>query len=304
MAEQWLEASKASELAESTSLLLARLQAGLIPVRARTIHIDEEPRNPPSIPASFWAAGLYDDFCADWEAGDFSAVVSGQQWQVFGLQLACSGVLALLPAERRGIAARALSVASNADWLSAKAARAYAYTFGGANPTSAGDVLVQQGRLGFLTARAVLAQGTPGGRDNTDWTWEEREWDVQPWFWEDFTADGSSSQEWETGTFSGRGVGPNGLRRITLTGVYFLAASLDPTVPGSQPAGSALTSGLPSKPALATAELQRWWEKKAKVREQLGEADLVAMVRAAYPESHVSRERIRELMGPRKTGPK
>lgn len=57
-------------------------------------------------------------------------------------------------------------------------------------------------------------------------------------------------------------------------------------------------------PPLSAAELNRWWASKANVREHLSKDELLALVRARYPDNHISRDTIRELAGPRKKGPK
>ena len=92
---------------------------------------------------------------------------------------------------------------------------------------------MEQARLGFIGARAVLAQGSMGGQNDSNWTWEEREWAVPTWFWTDFTGAGQSSQDWELGRFSGRGLAPDKTRWIALSGVHFhrpSLASLGPAV--------------------------------------------------------------------------
>jgi len=58
------------------------------------------------------------------------------------------------------------------------------------------------------------------------------------------------------------------------------------------------------KPNLSEADLQRWWQSKVKVRDDLTKDELLALVRAKFPDHHTSRDRIRDLAGPRKTGPK
>jgi hypothetical protein len=101
------------------------------------------------------------------------------------------------------------------------------------NPTKAATAVIERAKLGFLTARAVLAQGSKGESDETKWSWEAREWDIPPWFWEQFTDDGRSSQDWALGKFAGRGKSPNGLRYLTLHGVHFLRESLSALTPAT-----------------------------------------------------------------------
>jgi len=57
-------------------------------------------------------------------------------------------------------------------------------------------------------------------------------------------------------------------------------------------------------PPLSEAELQKWWADKSKVRESLTKEELLTLVRAKFPDNHISRERVRDLAGARKRGPK
>ncbi|MGI8943179.1 MAG: hypothetical protein ACR2FJ_02900 [Qipengyuania sp.] len=306
MIKQWIAASQALELAGSNLALCERLGAGLIKSRARLFLKDEERLEEVLLPAQFWWAEGREALEQDWEAGDFSTWIdNSEHWQAFGVTLDLAGVLEMLPFERRAIVSRELSIVGNVDWVPAKEARRYAYEQGNINPVVAGNFVIKQARLGFLTARAVLAQGSPGKRDENDWTWQFREWDIPGWFWEDFTSEGSSSQDWETGTFAGRGIGPDGTRWVTLSAVHFHRGSLPALATAAvQPKVESDGDCSPTKPPLSQSNLDLWWDKKAAVRESLSEAELLALVRGAYPNNFISRDRIRELMGPRKRGPK
>lgn len=227
MAEQWIEASRASELAGSTYALCERASAGLVQSRARLLLIDENRHENVAIPSKFWWADGREALDQDWETGDFSTWIDrSEEWKAFGVSFALAGLLEMLPLERRGLTARSLSVVGSADWVSATTARKFAYTEGGASPTIADRAVIEQAKLGFLSARAVLAQGSNGASEATDWSWEAREWDIPSWFWEQFTGEGSSNQDWTTGRFSGRGKATNGLRYLTLQGVHFFKESL------------------------------------------------------------------------------
>ena len=57
-------------------------------------------------------------------------------------------------------------------------------------------------------------------------------------------------------------------------------------------------------PPLSQAELTKWWESKADVRDLLSKDELLVLVRAKYPEKAISRDRVRDLVGTRKRGPK
>jgi len=185
------------------------------------------------IPSKFWWAEGQNALDQDWASGDFSTSLEHLQWKAFGVTFALSGLLETLPFDRRGVTARSLSVAGNPAWISATAARQFAYNEGKANPAMAGTAVLEQAKLGFLTARAVLAQGSKGETDEAEWSWEAREWDVPSWFWKTFADKGSSTQDWASGCFSGKGRGPNGLGYITLHGVHFLKESLSALLPAT-----------------------------------------------------------------------
>jgi len=55
---------------------------------------------------------------------------------------------------------------------------------------------------------------------------------------------------------------------------------------------------------LSEADLKKWWNSKSKVRDLLSKDELLALIRSKYPDNHISRERIRDLAGARKRGPK
>lgn len=285
--------------------LCGRLRAGLIKSRARLLMFDDERHDDALVPQDFWWADGHEALEQDWVSGDFSTWIDhSAHWQAFGVTFGLSEILEMLPFERRGVVTRSLSVAGNTDWVSAKAARQFAYNEAGINPAKAGTALIQQARLGFLIARAVRAEAFKGDRYEVECTWERREWDIPVWFWGDFTSDGSSAQDWEIGKFSGRGRSPDGMRSITLTNVYFHRESLNVLVPQRIETPVADAAPMQNRSPLSESSLKDWWEKKSKTRESLSEAELLTLVRAAYPSNHVSRERMRDLMGPRKTGPK
>lgn len=235
MAEQWIEASRALELAGSSHALCERASVDLVKARAQLLLIDNDRHEEAVIPPKFWWAKGHEALVQDWTSGDFSTWIDhSEERKAFGVTFAFSGLLEMLPFERRGQTARSYSVAGNADWISASEARKFAYNEAGLNPTRADRVVIEQGQLGFLTARAVLAQGSTGGsNEKIAWSWEAREWDIPPWFWNGFTDAGSSSQDWTLGIFAGRGKGPNDLRYFTLHGVHFLRESLGVLIPGT-----------------------------------------------------------------------
>lgn len=236
MAEHWIEAAQALDIAGDRISLCTRLHAGLIASRARTLSIGGQESDGVKVPKAFWWANGHEALEQDWASGDFSTWIEHKQQLIaFGVKFSLSDVLEMVPFERRAIIARQLSVAGSPDWISAKESRRLAYDRFRHNPMSAGSVIIEQARLGFIGARAVVAQGAVGSADESDWKWEEREWDVPTWFWTGFAAEGSSSQDWELGRFAGRGLAPEGTRWITLTGVHFYRSSLDVLDPAQAP---------------------------------------------------------------------
>lgn len=57
-------------------------------------------------------------------------------------------------------------------------------------------------------------------------------------------------------------------------------------------------------PPISQSELAKWWESKSDVRDYLSQEELLTLVRAKYPDKAISRDRVRELIGTRKRGPK
>lgn len=236
MAEQWIDAAQALEIAGDRIGLCTRLHAGLISARAGTLTMDGRTAIGATVPKSFWWAEGHAALDQDWVSGDFSTCID-QEKQVFafGVTFPLSAVLEMVAFASRALIARSLSVAGSADWLPAKEARRLAYDRFRHNPMTAGNAILEQARLGFIGARAVLAQGAIGSAGGDDWKWEEREWNIPDWFWNEFTRTNSSSQEWELGRFTGRGLAPDKTRWITLSGVHFHRASLASLDPAAAP---------------------------------------------------------------------
>lgn len=305
MAGQWIQAAKALELAGSRYALCERLHAGLARASARLLLKDGERLEEIVIPAAFWWAGGKEALDQDWDTGDFSTWIDhAERWQAFGVTIELDGILEMLPFERRAIVTRELSVIADPAWVPASEVRRLVYEVTNVNPVSAGGFVLDRARLGLLTARAVLAQGSHGKHDRNDWSWQFQEWDVPAWFWKDFTSEGSSSQDWQSGRFAGRGIGPGNVKCVVLSGVHFLRDSLAALAPPSPLKDSDTIDPEALKPPLSQASLERWWSKKEAIRESLSEAELMVLVRAAHPDHFISRERVREIMGPRKRGPK
>lgn len=227
MAEQWIPASKALEIAESRHGLCARLHAGLVKARATLLQTDSERKTSVIIPPEFWWAEGHEALEQDWEAGDFSTWVEQRhKMQAFGVTIALSGLLEMISFERAPIIARSLSVASNPDWISTKDARSLVYESLQIKTTGSTEVIAAQARLGFVAARAVHAKGNYRVRYENGWHWEEREWDIPAWFWQEFVR-AIPPGGWDLGNLSGEGCSPIQLVQMELSGIYFHRASID-----------------------------------------------------------------------------
>lgn len=191
--------------------------------------IDDKRAVQARVPKEFWWAEGHAALEANWVTGDFSTWIEHKSHcRAFGVEFGLNGLLEMLPAERRPAIARGLSVAGNPDWIRAKDARRLAYTDLGCQPAVAGDALIELGRQGLLTARAVLAEGHIDQLPAGGVRWDESEWDIPTWFWTSFTGYGTSRQNWELGKFTGTGFAQQRLQKITLSGVHFLRSSLVP----------------------------------------------------------------------------
>lgn len=227
MPEHWIAAREALEIVGDKYALCARLREGLVQARAKLFVAGDRREEGAPIPKEFWWAGGHEALEQDWATGDFSTWIKEKHhFQAFGVSIGLTGLLEMVAFEKRAAIALSLSVAGNPDWIAAKQARSYAYDTLGHNPMQAGSAIVSQAQLGFVTARAVLAQGATGNSSEDDWLWEAREWGIPVWFWNDFTDPNQSNQDWTLGKFSGRGPGPNKVHWITLNGVHFLRESI------------------------------------------------------------------------------
>lgn len=229
--------------------LCARAHHGLLKAKAQRFVVDKESADDVPIPAKFWWAEGETALDQDWKLGDFGTWIDQrQQMRAFGVTFDFDGILAMMPADRHGPIKRSMSVSGDPAWLSAKEARRRAYQVAGINPAVAGQAVIDQCRLGFMDARAVLMQRADGGRP-ADWSAEEREWTIPDWFWREFAGGGASSQDWELGTFAGKGRAPTGRCWITLTGVHFSVSSIEATfgMPGTEksPKAGASSGGRP-----------------------------------------------------------
>lgn len=229
MSKQWIPSLTALEIVPDKMALCARLHAGLVVARAQVFEMDEKRTFQGVVPKEFWWAEGHEALEANWNAGDFSTWIEHEaHCRAFGVEFELDGLLEMLPLERRAGIARGLSVAGNPDWITAKEARRLAYTQLGYQQAVAGEALIELGRQGFITSRAVIAEGQTEQQPPLGGRWADREWDIPAWFWAGFSDHRTSRQDWELGKFTGTGLAQRQRQKITLSGVYFLRRSLLP----------------------------------------------------------------------------
>ncbi|WP_394999192.1 hypothetical protein [Sphingomonas sp.] len=235
MQTQWIPARAAlaavkvpNDPFSAINALCTRANAGLVKARARLLVVGDTREENAAVPAEFWWAEGHAALKQDWNVGDFSTLVSRDvQIRAFGVSFDIDGLREMMSPDKAATILRELSVAGDAGWMTAKVARRFMYNELSLQPVIAGAALLDQCRLGFATARAVLMQQTDRAQPFNAWTDEAREWEIPGWFWEGFTKQGSSSQDWERGVFAGKGLGPSGVCYMTLTGVHFARTPLE-----------------------------------------------------------------------------
>jgi hypothetical protein len=304
MADQWIEAGTALELFGNRMAICERCDAGLIRSRAQLFKRHQEELVDVELPREFWWATGHEALEQNWDTGDFSTWIDRTYyWQAFGVRFVLDDLLNLVPFDQHAALRRRLSVAGNPAWLSAREARQFAYGNAGLNPMIAGKSVVEQCRLGFVSGRAVEMRWAVGTKPD-EWSTEAREWDIPTWFWDGFTSQEASTQNWEQGSFAGRGRGPQGSGWMTLNGVHFLKSSLDVLLPSASVIHDGDEPTDLRRPALPEAELRRWWDRLAGARDGLTQEQLRVLAASDHPQHSVSRERIRALADGRKPGPK
>lgn len=226
MAEHWISTRKAIEIIKSEDALVERLRTGAIRARAERLATENRVAERVMVDRDFWRHDVYYDPTFDWQTGDCRSTIDGIETSISGVSIDVAGVLEIVPFEQRGLVARGLSVAGSPDWVSAQEAKRLVYSASRANVNIAGQLITEQAKLGFVVARAVLAQ-CQRHNDPIEWTWEEREWNVPTEFWAEFLYGSASEQDWSVGRFSGSGIWRGSICSITLSGVHFHRPSLE-----------------------------------------------------------------------------
>lgn len=305
MATIWIEATLALDIAANggskTSAVFTvceRAYAGLIRTKAKNVIVGDEQKGEGSLPKTFWWAKGHEALEQNWTTGDFATWIDGtSEIRAFGVRFALDDILELLPVELRAMAAKRYSVAGNPDWISAKEACRLTARREMIPGVAAGRKIIEQAKLGFVTARAVEMHSTTEGRFYSENI--EREWDIPIWFWQQYCEPEKSSQNWETGKFKGRSYRQLSPRSVELCDVHFLKS----TIEVESPSASYGTIEA-QKPDLPRAELERWWASMVGARDALTQDQLLLLVRDKYPDNHIARDRIRQISGGRKPGKK
>ena len=182
----------------------------------------------PSVPRDLWWAGGYEALKQDWTSGDFSTWIDRKvHLQAFGVRFALDGLLDMVSHDQRPAIARRLSVVGGDDWLSTP--EAIDLVKGAIGDRDPKQFIVEQARLGFIAGRAIEAQRFEE-RPHTELIWEEREWDVPSWLWEN-AGWLLGHEDWDTGRFGAREPETIGSGWMRVSGVHFLTESLEALLP-------------------------------------------------------------------------
>lgn len=310
MASLWISASKVIQVFgkykpeyELKMAICARAHQGLIKAQAKTLSFSGEARSAVELPRQFWWAEGHEALEQDWDTGDFSTFMNDIEMRAFSVSFDLDGLLGLIAFESRHEVLGMFAAGPNPDWISALGARRYVYEQGGIEPNSAAKALLEQCALGFVSARASLCQISNTLREG-QWAFEEREWNIEPWVWQTLKRSDTAPFDWQSGTFTGKVRDAGVIRLIKLTAVYFLKSSLSIFSPSLVSKASVDESEQQTLSPLSESQLNKWWNEKVAVRDSLTQEELLTLVRAAFPQNGITRDRIRALTGPRTTGRK
>ncbi len=201
MGEQLIHSSQIADIFDRHALCI-RLHKGMLTAKADAIHRGQEAVQSCDVPNWFWWAEGHEALEQNWESGDFATWKDDQYYQVFGARFPLSGLLAMLPFEKKPMVARSLSVAGNPNWVPARQARAMVFADLKMHRHGS-DFLIEQASLGFIAARAISASGyKKRAGERLTGPWEEREWDVPTSFWEGLSEKhGGVRSDFELGNF-------------------------------------------------------------------------------------------------------
>jgi hypothetical protein len=308
MDEEWLPARDAlaflqrvAPFTDQRRTICTRAHAELIQARAETLILPSGKHSDANIGEDFWWAEGGAALTQNWVTGDFSTWIN-QKFQVkaFGVHFLADDIYAIVPGSGKAVGR----------WIESEEA---VQLVAAAAKISTDDALAAivhccANQLIEARCRSLSWQYS----DRYDEVLDERiDDDVMPvWFWKTSTNHPDAILNWRSGNFAGPGRTDQGdhcqaqakgvaFGRTDLSNATEYAAKFCPSPPAS-----ASESPDMNRPPLSEAELQKWWSKRASVRDSLTHDELLVLIRAAYPANQISRDRIRTLAGERKRGPK
>jgi hypothetical protein len=255
MAEHWISAETALALVKDRIAICTRAHFGLVKAKARLLVSSAGQKEHASVPDWFWWAKGNEALDQNWHTGDFETSIRAKyRVTAFGVTFALSGILDMLPAEKRAELKRSLTVAGNAAWITAREALRHTIETWKLSEPKAQALLIESGRLGQVQSRALLAQLSVGDDRAKGWAWEEHEWDVADFFWQSVD-DMRLHQDfdWSLGRYRGLVQTDGDIRHIELSGLYFLRASL-PEPGNKQAAIAPAPTGAGGRPPASFSE--------------------------------------------------
>lgn len=305
MDEEWLPARDAlaflqrvAPFTDQQRTICTRAHAGLIQARAETLILPSGKHSDASIGEDFWWAEGGAALTQNWVTGDFSTWIN-QKFQVkaFGVHFLADDIYAIVPGS--GKAAGRWIESDGAVQLVAVAAKISTDDALAAIIHCCGNQLVD------AWCKSLTWQYS--GRFEEEGHLDET---VMPyWFWMTCARHPDAILNWRSGSFAGPGEIDQDYCQAQAKGVAFDRSSLSNATEYASRLKPASSAALPEsadadRPPLSESELRKWWDKRATVRDSLSQDDLLTLVRAAYPDKQISRDRIRILTGERKRGPK
>jgi hypothetical protein len=235
MAIEWIKANLALQYAAHGDdeyavrlRIVERAHAGLIASKAQKLLWNGSEENNRSIPQAFWRKDELDgDLNEDWEQGDFSRHDRYEtQEQAFGVSFDFLALSEMVASDRKAEAMRHISLASDADWISASDLRRMLFSIH--NPANAGSAIIEACQLCQIAGRAERMNGESsesGSKLDPTSRYGAMAWDIPLWFWRDFIED-ANTQGWSLNKIHGYGRREGRWIKIELQGVYFHRSGL------------------------------------------------------------------------------
>ena len=248
MAKHWITAAKAlaivAEHSSPTSArigLCSRAHANLVETKAKLVTVGGHRHEDSPVPADFWWADGGAALVQDWSVGDFSTWINQKvECKAFGVLFDLEGVLAMIPAERRGGHRLSLSVAGDPAWATAKQARQHVGELGWRSRFEGGEradrqlplrLCVSQGRAHATCRRR--ASRVSGRMKNASGMFLPGSGPISSIWkrWRTGMTGSNSPHDWERGVFAGQGNSPTGACWVTLSGTHFHVDALQALYP-------------------------------------------------------------------------